>query len=235
MKKYNKGSKFLLFTLFIAVTITGFVSCSGNTATNPKVIWLGDSILALSGDIATYIEEKSGETYRKYYMSGAQMVGGIMTPIPTQYDNAKADDPDIRTIIMDGGGNDILIGAQAVCRADTVAELSDECKNVVAGVLATSKELIDEVNADGVQNVIYLSYYHIADGWNLNAVLDYAMDKAKELCEENGVIYIDNTHILDGQTDIYTFEGIHPTAKASKILADKLWEVMVQHNIEQNN
>lgn len=48
-------------------------------------------------------------TYRKYYISGAQMVGGLIKTIPQQYEDAIANGP-IRTVILDGGGNDIEQG-----------------------------------------------------------------------------------------------------------------------------
>lgn len=43
------------------------------------------------------------------------MENGIVTDIPDQYLEAQFEDRDIRTIIMDGGGNDIQIGASLYC------------------------------------------------------------------------------------------------------------------------
>jgi hypothetical protein len=60
----------------------------------------------------------------------------------------------VRTVILDGGGNDILIGANKICSVDYGDELSDECHQVMDNVLTEAENLFRQMVADGVENVI---------------------------------------------------------------------------------
>ena len=84
-------------------------------ADNDQVIFLGDSIFALSGGIQDELEAKAGETFRRYTVSGAELTGGVLAPsVVEQLDTAVSHNPDIDTLVTDGGGNDILIPAIAL-------------------------------------------------------------------------------------------------------------------------
>src|SRR5690606_35642231 len=118
---FLRNLKLSLLSL-VAITMTG-CGAVGNLLSNPtvtdadndQVITIGDSIFALSGELQDFLEERAGQTFRRDTLSGAALVGGdaIATSIMNQYTNARRDNPNIDTVVMDGGGNDILIPAIA--------------------------------------------------------------------------------------------------------------------------
>ena len=98
------------------IFMVSVVGCSGNpyvsNAERNEIITLGDSIYDLSGEIQMFLEQDAGETFRDYTQSGAELAGGsLATSVIKQYADAKADNSTIETIVMNGGGNDILIPA----------------------------------------------------------------------------------------------------------------------------
>lgn len=205
----------------------------------PCVVMLGDSIFALSDQEARFLEDLSGDSYRKYYVSGAQMVGGWVKTIPQQYDDAIADGS-IRTVIFDGGGNDILIGANRVCRANYGEELSDACYDVIEEVLEAADENFRKIVADGVKNVVFQGYYYIRNEqlWQVTDVFqDMGIDKVNQLNAEFPdvkLIYVDpRPYFEQGDTSHLWVDGIHPTQAASETLANLVWDAMVENDIEQ--
>lgn len=84
-------------------------------AGNNKVVFLGDSIFALSGEIQKVLHGYAGTTFRNYTTSGAELIGAAIAPsVEEQFATAEADDPNSTVVVMDGGGNDILIPAIAL-------------------------------------------------------------------------------------------------------------------------
>lgn len=74
------------------------------------MVLLGDSYVdygshTLPADLAA----ESGQQWRIYALLGASMASGGISFIPPQFDQALAADPDICVVVMDGGGNDILV------------------------------------------------------------------------------------------------------------------------------
>ena len=103
-----------LMALFAVAALVGCTS--GNSyvrqADRNEIITVGDSIFDLSGKIQQFLEERAGQTFRDYTLSGAELSGGFVArSVTQQYQDARQDDPNIETIVMDGGGNDILIPA----------------------------------------------------------------------------------------------------------------------------
>lgn len=69
----------------------------------------GDSIFALPGAENEYLQDFSGQRWRSYYKNGAQMDGSFLDTIPEQYADTKREGA-VRTVIFDGGGDDVHIG-----------------------------------------------------------------------------------------------------------------------------
>lgn len=211
-------------------------------ADNNDVVNLGDSIYALSGDIYTELESKSGETWRHYAISGAQAVGGFLAdPIPDQYEDAKNDDPNIRTVYMDGGGNDILIPAIALdpygcknCNYWWCGDISQSCKDLIDDVYVETVDLLNQMDDDGVEQVVYLGYYHLKWGLfgnltKLDDAVDYGDKMLKQACDNSTVNaqFVDPRADFEGlESDYIIADGIHPTAEGSAVLADLIWDVI---------
>ena len=147
----------------LAVSVVG---CSGNAyvenADRNDVVTLGDSIFDLNGQIQANLESWAGESFRNYTQSGAELSGGILAPaVDSQYASAKATDSNINTIVMDGGGNDILIPAMLFdpnrCKTKWYRPyLSSKCKSLIEDIYVTGVNLLNQMDADGVENVVFL-------------------------------------------------------------------------------
>jgi len=211
-------------------------------ADNDEIVNIGDSIYALSGDIYTNLESKAGETWRHYAISGAQIVGGFLAdPIPDQYDTAKGDDDNIRIVYMDGGGNDILIPAIALdpyncknCNYWWCGNLSQSCKDLIDDIYVETVDLLNQMDADGVEKVVFLGYYHLKWGLlgdlrKLDDAVDYGDKRLKDACINStaNAVFVDPRASFAGKESSYIIaDGIHPTAQGSAVLANLLWNNM---------
>lgn len=202
------------------------VSCDPALEVRNCVVMLGDSIFDLSDMETEYLQELSGHEYRTYYLNGAQMDGGIIQDIESQYDSAiRAGD--IRTIIMDGGGNDYLMG-------------SGSEEEIAAEVRAAYGRILDKAQRDGVQNIIVQGYYLTAsspDGYAEDAAEMGAGLEAAGAARGIKLVYVNpvaDAWFAARRPSQYTIsDGIHPTDAASERLAQLVWNAMVANGIEQ--
>ena len=95
---------------------------------------LGGGLSPMLGRLHGY----AGGTFRNYTTSGAELIGGAIAPsIEQQIEIANADDPNSTIVVMDGGGNDILIPAIAFDPYDCKTQwyefgrLSSSCKSYI--------------------------------------------------------------------------------------------------------
>ena len=141
----------------------------------------------------------AGKTYREYYLAGAAVNNGSgQLNIPYQYDSmAKVDatvtnPKDIKVVIMDGGGNDVLIDQQSCLTDQPSAQMADTaCMNAVSNTVARMKKLWAEMATDGVKQVVYYFYPHLdpAGGGLLptpapgvNSIDDYSAPLYMQIC-----------------------------------------------------
>ncbi len=128
------------------------------------VILLGDSwmsntlqIEGTGGGIAPALQQVSMQPYRNYAVQGTMMLmADTFGPaIPTQYPQAKAANPDIKTVVMTGGGNDIIQNAtlQADCQMGGAM-----CKMTLDEIGDALNTLWTQMATDGVQDVVYVNY-----------------------------------------------------------------------------
>ncbi|MDA8140145.1 MAG: SGNH/GDSL hydrolase family protein [Desulfobacteraceae bacterium] len=221
-----KKSLPVLLMLSLSVILI-VANCTPTTTTNNQVVMLGDSIFALSGEIANELRRLSGQTYRSYYVSGAEMEGGTVTPIPTQYTQARNADRNIRTIIMDGCGNDIQIGASSQCTSGSV---TTACKNALQPALTAADNLFKQMRADGVKNIVYMNYFYIMNA-NSKPAFNWMHDEmAKVVQKYNGLIVDPMPYMKDSYIGP---DRIHPTTAGSQMLANLIWDAMKANCIEQ--
>jgi hypothetical protein len=237
--------KKLLAVLLISTGLTG---CGGvgslasnarvTDADNNQVVTIGDSIFALSGKLQDYLEDYAGETFRRYTISGAEVTGGIFaTDIATQFQIAKSDNPNIETIVMDAAGNDILIPAITLfdiydCKTQWYQwwGLSSSCKNLIDDLYVDTVNLLNTIDASGVDNVIFLGYYHTKDAllWldSMEEAVDYGDMRLAQACANSTA----NCTFIDPRSSIndsdIIIDGIHPTSSGSRKLANLIWPVL---------
>jgi hypothetical protein len=223
----------VIFVAFLILIATGCSLLSVPVITNASrndVVNLGDSIFALSGKIQDYLHSWSGQTFRRYALSGS-----MVTHIADQYDEAKADNANINTIFMDAGGNDILIPATLFdpynCKVDWwESGLSSSCKNLINDVYVDTVNLLNQMGRDGVDNIIFLGYYHLKNGLigstSLNPAVDYG-DAKLALAVQNATAAPNYRVFLDPRPDIVNsdiiYDGVHPNDSGSLKCATLIW------------
>lgn len=227
-----------LAVLGLATALTGCGEMLSNprvsNADNNQVITIGDSIFALSGDLQQNLQAKAGQSFRQYTISGAYLSGGSFAPsIVEQYAIARGDNPDIATVVMDGGGNDILFPVILFdphsCKTEWYRfnRLSSSCQAFIDDIYVEAVDFLNQMEADGVQNVVYLGYYYTKNGLfrlaSLKEAIDYGDQALARACANSRI----NCSFVDPRSTIVnsdiTFDGIHPNASGSRKLADLIW------------
>jgi lysophospholipase L1-like esterase len=228
------SKQIMKFTASIAI-LASMVACGGSpyveSADRNEIITVGDSIYDLSGEIQLFLEQKSGQTFRNYTQSGAKLTGGsLATAVNVQYSDAKAADSNITTMVMNGGGNDILLPAVLSfdpyrCKTTWYRNtLSDKCKALIEDVYVTGVNLLNEMDRDGVENIIYLGYYKTTGKReNLVSAVEYGVDRLTDACANTTA----NCTFIESRATMLSSDvlddGIHPTASGSQKLADLIW------------
>jgi lysophospholipase L1-like esterase len=219
-----------------------------------QVLLIGDSYINwFSHSFPADLARISGQNWRLEAIGGTSMAtGGIgligLGFIPDQLDRAMAVDPDAHTIVMDGGGNDILIrdAAYAPNSCTTAGSSRDPgCQRVVSLAVEAAKNLMLEAASRGIRDIVYFFYPHVPAFTFLtqdepNEILDYALPQAKALCEDaeeatGGSLrcrFVDMVPVFEGHPE-YINEDIHPNALGGRVMAEKIWEVMEEHCLGQ--
>lgn len=240
MKMSNSIPKLLAAVLCSSLlsACDGLGSLASNSrvsnADNNQVVTVGDSIFALSGVLQDELERKAGQTFRRYTVSGSELTGGALaTSVADQYQTARSDNPDIDTIVMDGGGNDILLPAIVFdpynCKTQwyQFGRLSSKCKRFVDDIYVEGVDLLNTMAADGVDDVIFLGYYYTKNALllldSLEEAIDYGDMRLSQACSFSTA----NCQFVDPRAFIrdrnIIIDGIHPTDEGSKILANLIW------------
>lgn len=190
---------------------------------------IGDSIFDYSGDIQYFLSVYSGKVYVDHSMTGAKIEG-----IVTQYERAIREYPGIRTIIADGGGNNILINRNVDCDTDP---LSQDCLDELAYVRESVSDLWERMYQDGVETCIFLNYYYTTGDYaEGNEALDYQYEQFEELVRNaslnsgpGGLYFLDPRSLIT--PDMIIEDGIHPNEEGSEVLAQLIWDTMVEYDV----
>jgi len=228
--------------VFLALTLIGcgFVISVPwiRNADNNQVVNIGDSIFAFSGEIQDILHSYAGKTFRRYATSGAEITGGSLAPsIVRQYGIAKWDNPNIHTILMDGGGNDILLPAIAFDPHDCKTQwyeggrLSNSCKSLIDDIYVDTVNLLNQMAGDGVGKVIFQGYYYTKNTWlmklySLKEAIDYGDTRLAQACAYSAVdcTFIDPRPVINDE-DV-KMDAIHPKFSGSQKIADLVWPVI---------
>lgn len=175
----------------------------------------------------------AGNKYKNYAVQGVMLlsISSFGAAIPSQWDDATAANPKIKTVLMTAGGNDIIQNAA----------LSADCKAGGTMCDATLKMIGDELvklwgkmAAAGVQDIIHIMYANDATGNTLKKSAENAMGLAK-ICSEvmaPARCHLFATDDLIKASDI-AIDGIHPLASANDRVAAALEKLMADQHIRR--
>jgi lysophospholipase L1-like esterase len=218
------------------------VDASACPATADEIVLIGDSYFALSGEITTKLQSlataggalATGASYRHYYRSGANMYpysDSTVTTIPAQFTEAVTTSADIKYVIMDGGGNDILLENSACIDSDDAATPDDQtCSTAVNNAITTAKTLFQTMSTAGVEKLIYFFYPHLPTSGkpDVNVMVDDAYPLVQAACAAAPLpcYFIDTRAAFTGHPEYIGTDGIHPTTAGSDVIAGLIWGVM---------
>jgi len=202
-----------------------------------------------------------GSGYRNYYLLGAALnYGSGQGNIPYQFDSmAVTANPDIKVVIMDGGGNDILINNRSCLT--TAVQGDTMCHMVIDASVARAQMLEQDMAGKGVKGIVYFFYPHVdptagLSGPHANDWLDYVYPKAAATCCGGNVppsgdltcsgsgpgagvtcVFIDTRPEFEGHNmpgaNYWFQDGIHPTQPGATAIANKVWAQMQKYCVAQ--
>lgn len=184
------------------------------------VITIGDSWMAgpLNGAGIQAGLDRQMTKYRHYAFTATTLLSG---QIPGQYDQAKRANPDIKTVIMTGGGNDVMFTGS--CTTDQgCQELGDKIADAL-------DKLWSRMAEDGVKDVIYVAY---SDAAGATPADRRGMGKPVPVCSSGKI----NCHVLETTSLVQRsdlLDGIHPNSAANDRIAKALLQLMEMRKIRR--
>jgi len=223
------------------------------------VAMLGDSYVNwITHDFPGDMRAKAGKQWSLYAVGATSMATGGVGRIPDQLPMATAANPELKAIIMTGGGNDILVADTfmfpdaTMCTSVESSPTIEDCQKIVQAAIDVAISLMDDTADAGVKDIVYFFYPHIPGGGLIsgptpNPILDYALPKAKEACESSlertegrmRCTFVDMVPAFEGKAGLFADDlgeagdGVHPNFEGSKVMAAEIWRVMQDKCIGQ--
>lgn len=231
MKRNFLLTRFIV--MLLCLMLTGIIAGCENNGYEDRdcVVIIGDSIFALYDNIVPVLEDLSGFSPRRYDITGSEMQGGMIptSNIVSQFKRAT-NQGHVRTLIMDGGGNDFIISGA----------MSNARKQVRDGY----EEIFRLAAQHGVENIVVMGYYKTSTTTALTDaseqdVRDLTLGLARDL-GMNAVHFdpSDDPWFANKMPMQYINATdptrVHPSAAAGKQLANMIWDIMVENDIEQD-
>ncbi len=211
-------------------------SATSDAATEPRedlgkgdgsdVVTIGDSWMSLGrSGIQQSLVRVSGQPYRTYGVGGTRLLND---QIPNQYASAKREDEDIKTVVMTGGGNDII---QVPGLREDCAMGGSQCGMVLGQILDRLSELWMEMAADGVADVVYVQYSN-PEGNNVDFRTPDGDGVEKRCAEVPSPLRCHRLETLDiVMGDIP--DGVHPSAAGYDRIGDAVHKLMVEQGMRR--
>lgn len=184
------------------------------------VVTIGDSwmdYIGGGGGIQAGLD-RAGTNYRHYGLSATTLISG---QIPGQYTRAKGANPDIKTVIMTGGGNDVMFSGGC-----NTAEL---CEMSVAAIQEALNTLWTEMADDGVKDVIYIQYSE--DAGTAPTGTRPKNTKPVPICLTGRILChsVPTTELVMGEL----VDGIHPARAANDRIAEAILKMMEERKMRR--
>jgi hypothetical protein len=203
------------------------------------VVLIGDSWMdntlqfeGTGGGIAPSLIRESGQRYRNYGVQGVELLAAntFGAAIPTQWDAAKRADPDIKTVVMTAGGNDVIQGSstlQSSCLMGT-----DECKMKLKVISDALDKLWTQMADDGVLDIVHIRYTDNTGTLHPDLQADKGLPRPK-ICD-SGRVRCHAVHTTDivARGDL-AIDGIHPLGSANDKIAKRVYELMVKEGMRR--
>ena len=203
--------------------------------TGADVVLLGDSwmsntlqIEGTGGGLAPSLIAAAGKPYRNYAVQGVMMLtaSAFGPAIPTQYDTAKRANPNIKTVVMTGGGNDIIQNPTIQSACNTGGQACIDLLNKVSDAMNT---LWTKMADDKVEDVVYVQYATDVGSTDPSV---RGMQKVPTICTMGRI----RCHAVDSTAAVMkqiAGDGIHPLQAANVRLAKVVYDLMTSEGMRR--
>jgi lysophospholipase L1-like esterase len=188
-----------------------------------------------------------GSAFNDQAQSGFSLASGGLGLLADEWAPAKTAAQtaatSVKFVVMDGGGNDIVLGQPSCLQNGTMREQDSVCQKAVKDATLAAMMLQQKMKTDGVGQALYFFYPHMpTGGWD---VLDYFLPMARTTCtamndDKYQCYFVDTREAFQGpgntgvaMASLIGSDGIHPTAAGDDILADLIWKTMKDHCMAQ--
>ncbi len=196
------------------------------------VVTIGDSWMSNTlgtGDaIEGALRRLTMQRYRNYGVQGVLLTqsGLFGAAIPTQYDQAKRANPKITTVIMTGGGNDIIQNASVQAACETGGQ---PCVAKIMEINMTLNTLWTKMAEDGVKDVVYIRYSDDA-GSTSDSIREMGR-MPPPICTAGKI----RCHSIETTEAVMKdlIDGIHPSQRANDRVAKVIVDYMEKNGIRR--
>jgi len=217
---------------FFLVLATTLAACSARIPENTqnRILLLGDSMMAAnsadSAGVAAALQQQLGEPVVDRSVSGARYLGlsqfsGLGLYIPNQYRNGKW-----QWVVLNGGGNDLLLSCACRWCAGTLDRLISE-----DGSRGAVPDFVAQLRSTGAQ-VLYTGYLRTPGVTSpikgcTKIGTEFETRLARMAARNDGVRFVGLTDVVPmGARSYHNIDLIHPSAKGSKAIAERLAQAM---------
>jgi len=209
---------------------------NGTFALALRTVIIGDSMfwsgpLFFGGQpspLSKWLETWSGHRIENHALVGASLEQGWIKSIPDQFRDLNLN-PTITTLVMDGGGNDV-ISHRSECQ-----QWKPSCEIMIDNCVSLVVSLLEKAEAEKISHVLYLGFYYLP---GLEKAADVANPRIAEGCANATM----DCHFVDPRYNATSGEGlktpemlgpdgVHPTEAGYKILAQMIWDSAQQYNV----
>jgi hypothetical protein len=161
--------------------------------TDNEVVMLGDSYMDVGNVGPTIMKDANNAKYRHYYLAASALAYGSGNfNIPYQFmtealtDATVSNPTDIKVVVMDGGGNDVLINNSQCLTIAPANDTGNSCHTAIDMSVAKGQMLEQLMASKGVQHIVYYFYPHldptVAAHVNAGDWIDYSEPKGAASC-----------------------------------------------------
>jgi len=142
-------------------------------------------------------------------------------------------------VVSNGGGNDIIAANPDTCRDP----FSEECDQLHQNILDHIYTVLKSLNDAGVKRVIYLEYHHLPGRFSyLAESTDIANQELVEMCKKaqkdfNGFkceVAKFATKFDEAGEPCVGGDGVHPNTLGHRIIAETVWDIVLEHGWEDS-
>ena len=199
----------------------------GTLVEEPSFAVLGDSLMDFTTDgncrhVADHMSFLTNKTIPSFAVGGASFTGTRPKTIGLQYDRAREhaalQGTKLKTVIFDGGGNDILWGNELACLFPN----SPRCDDMMDWVEREWVNMVETMQErDGVATVVYVGIYKMQGIWGLyGRAFEKFKHRMVDLCAAYGVVHVDLEPVFEGRSDEWMApDKLHPNNRGTYAIA----------------